>query len=151
MRLRLLLVLSMLMARSFACAQEWTPADSLRLDQLLRTDGEIKLNPRALEELKENGFVGSQSAVSEKPWLEFDATMPQLKLPKQAEIKMQIDMPLYTPPSNGLTLTGDLAYHLTKFFTREYWDFRNKRNIKKTLEVLKNYDTVMPDSLQSEK
>ena len=151
MRLRLLLVLSMLMARSFACAQEWTPADSLRLDQLLRTDGEIKLNPRALEELKENGFVGSQSAVSEKPWLEFDATMPQLKLPKQAEIKMQIDMPLYTPPSNGLTLTGDLAYHLTKFFTREYWDFRNKRNIKKTLEVLKNYDTVIPDSLQSEK
>ena len=70
---------------------------------------------------------------------------------EQAEIKMQIDMPLYTPPSNGLTLTGDLAYHLTKFFTREYWDFRNKRNIKKTLEVLKNYDTVMPDSLQSEK
>ena len=150
MRLRLLLVLSMLMARSFVCAQEWTPADSLRLDQLLRTDGEIKLNPRALEELKENGFVGSQSTVSEKPWLEFDATMPQLKLPKQAEIKMQIDMPLYTPPSNGLTLTGDLAYHLTKFFTREYWDFRNKRNIKKTLEVLKNYDTVVPDSLQSE-
>ena len=141
----------MLMARSFVCAQEWTPTDSLRLDQLLRTDGEIKLNPRALEELKENGFVGSQSAVSEKPWLEFDATMPQLKLPKQAEIKMQIDMPLYTPPSNGLTLTGDLAYHLTKFFTREYWDFRNKRNIKKTLEVLKNYDTVIPDSLQSEK
>ena len=151
MRLRLLLVLSMSMARSFVCAQEWTPTDSLRLDQLLRTDGEIKLNPRALEELKENGFVGSQSAVSEKPWLEFDATMPQLKLPKQAEIKMQIDMPLYTPPSNGLTLTGDLAYHLTKFFTREYWDFRNKRNIEKTLEVLKNYDTVIPDSLQSEK
>ena len=151
MRLRLLLVLSMSMARSFVCAQEWTPTDSLRLDQLLRTDGEIKLNPRALEELKENGFIGSQSAVSEKPWLEFDATMPQLKLPKQAEIKMQIDMPLYTPPSNGLTLTGDLAYHLTKFFTREYWDFRNKRNIKKTLEVLKNYDTVIPDSLQSEK
>lgn len=151
MRLRLLLVLSMLMARNFVCAQEWTPADSLRLDQLLRTDGEIKLNPRALEELNENGFIGSQSAVSEKPWLEFDATMPQLKLPKQAEIKMQKDMPLYTPPSNGLTLTGDLSYHLTKFFTREYWDFRNKRNIKKTLEVLKNYDTVIPDSLQSEK
>ena len=152
MRLRLLLMLSMMMAWGFVCAQEWTQADSLRLDQLLKTDGEIKLNPRALEELRENGFVGSQSVVSEKPWMEFDTTMPKLKLPKQAEVKMQIIMPLYAPPpSNGLTYTGDLAYHLTKFFTKEYWDFRNKRNIKKTLEVLKNYDAVLPDSLQSEK
>lgn len=144
-------MLSIMMVWGFVCAQEWTQADSLRLDQLLKTDGEIKLNHRALEELKENGFVGSQSSVSEKPWLEFDTTMPQLKLPKQAEVKMRIDLPLFVPPANGLTFTGDFAYHLTKYFTREYWDFRNKRNIKKTQEVLKNYDAVLPDSLQSEK
>ena len=42
-------MLSLMMAWGFVCAQEWTQADSLRLDQLLRTDGEIKLNPRTLE------------------------------------------------------------------------------------------------------
>jgi hypothetical protein len=151
MRKKLLLMLSLLMAGSVAYAQNWTQADSLRLDQLLKTDGEIKLNTRALEELRGKGFLGSQSAVSEKPWLEFDYTMPVLKLPKQAEVKMQIDMPFYAPPSNGVTFTGDLAYHLTKWFTRDYWDFRNKRNIKKTLEVLKNYDAMPSDSLQSKK
>ena len=147
---RLLLMLSFLMAWGFVCAQDWTKADSLRLDQLLRTDGEIKLNPRALEELEGKTFAGSQSVSSAKPWLDFNTTMPVLKLPKQAEVKMQIDMPTYSAPTNGLTLTGDLAYHLTKFFTREYWDFRNKRNIKKTLSLLKNYDAV-GDSLQIEK
>ena len=151
MEKRLLLMLSMMMAGCSLCAQDWTQADSLRLDQLLKTDGEIKLNPHALEELKENGFMGSQSVVSEKPWLEFDYTMPKLKLPKQAEVNMKFDIPFSAPPVNGLTFTGDLAYHLTKFFTREYWDFRNKRNKKKTLEVLKNYDVALPDSLQSEK
>ena len=151
MEKRLLLMLSIMMAGCSLCAQDWTQADSLRLDQLLKTDGEIKLNPHALEELKENGFVGSQAIVSEKPWLEFDYTMPKLKLPKQVETKMQWDLPTFVTPSNGLTLTADLAYHLTKFFTREYWDFRNKRNKKKTLEVLKNYDVILPDSLQSEK
>ena len=151
MEKRFLLMLSLMMAGCSLCAQDWTQADSLRLDQLLKSDGEIKLNPHALEELKENGFVGSQAIVSEKPWLEFDYTMPKLKLPKRMETKMQWNLPPYVAPSNGLTLTGDLAYHLTKFFTREYWDFRNKRNKKKTLEVLKNYDAALPDSLQSEK
>lgn len=147
----LFLMLSIMMAWDVMCAQEWTKADSIRLDQLLKSDGEIKLNPRALDELQGNSFAGSQSAVSEKPWLEFDYTMPKLKLPKEQGISMQINIPTFTPPTNGLTFTGDLAYHLTKYFTREYWDFRNKRNIKKTLEVLKNYEVVMPDSLQSGK
>jgi hypothetical protein len=64
---------------------------------------------------------------------------------------MQLKIPEYATSTNGLTYTGDLAYHLTKFFTREYWDFRNKRNIKKTLELLKNYDAMPLDSLQSKK
>jgi len=145
------MMLSLMMAWGFVCAQEWTQADSLRLDQLLKTDGEIKLNPRTLEELRVNGFVGSQSVISEKPWLEFDTTMPKLKLPKQAEVKMQIDLPQFAPSANGLTFTGDFAYHLTKYFTREFWDFRHKHNVKKTLEVLKNYNVAQVDSLQSEK
>jgi len=144
-------MLSLMMAGGMSCAQNWTPADSLRLDQLLKTDGEIKLNTRALEELKNNGFVGSQSVVSEKPWMEFNYTMPVLKLPKKKEIAMQLDVPRYVTPSNGLTYTGDLAYHLTKYFTREYWDFRHKYNVKKTLEVLKNYNVAQVDSLQSGK
>jgi hypothetical protein len=151
MKMRLFLMLSVMMAWGVVCAQDWTEADSLRLDQLLKTDGEIKLNPRALEELRENGFVGTQAVVSEKPWLEFDFTMPVLKLPKRPEPMISFNLPPFTPVSNGVTLTGDLAYHLTKYFTREYWDFRNKRNKKKTLEVLKNYDAAMPESLQSEK
>ncbi|MGX8683289.1 MAG: DUF4858 domain-containing protein, partial [Bacteroidales bacterium] len=55
MKKRLFLMLSVMMAWGVVCAQDWTEADSLRLDQLLKTDGEIKLNPRALEELRENG------------------------------------------------------------------------------------------------
>ena len=148
---RVLLMLSMLTVWEMVCAQEWTKADSLRLDQLLKSEGEIKLNPRALEELKSNGFVGSHSVSSEKPWLEFDYTMPKVKLPKDLEVKMQLDVPSYSAPSNGVTFTGDLAYHLTKYFTRDYWDFRHKRNIKKTLTVLKNYDAAPLDSLQCEK
>lgn len=144
-------MLSFLMAGGVVCAQEWTKADSLRLDQLLRTDGEIKLNPRALEELKGNVVAGSQSVSTAKPWLDFNYTMPVLKLPKEHEIKMEFNLPAYAAPGNGITYTGDLAYHLTKFFTREYWDFRNKRNKRKTLEVLKNYEAVPSDSLQSEK
>lgn len=151
MRKKLLLMLSIMMAGSVVYAQDWTKADSLRLDQLLKTDGEIKLNTRALEELKSNGFVGSQSAISEKSWLEFDYTMPVLKHSNKKEITMQLKIPEYATSTNGLTYTGDLAYHLTKFFTREYWDFRNKRNIKKTLELLKNYDAMPLDSLQSKK
>ena len=148
---RLLLMLSMLTVWGMVCAQEWTKADSIRLDYLLRTDGEIELNPRALEELKGNAFAGEHSVMSEKPWLEFDTSMPKLKLPKELKVKMQLDVPSYSSPSNGVIFTADLAYHLTKYFTRDYWDFRNKRNIKKTLIVLKNYDAAPSDSLQIEK
>lgn len=148
---RLFLMLSMLTVWGMVCAQEWTKSDSLRLDHLLHADGEIKLNPRALEELKGNVSAGNQSLSSYKPWLEFNSSMPQLKLPKDLEIKMQLDVPSYNPYSNGVTFTADLAYHLTKYFTRDYWDFRNKRNIKRTLLVLKNYNADSSDSLQIEK
>lgn len=151
MRLRCFMMLLLVMAGGMLCAQDWTPADSLRLNELLKSDGEIKLNTRALEELKGNGFIGSQSVVSDKPWMEFDYTMPVLRLPKKPDITMQLEVPRYVAPSNGLTYTGDLAYHLTKFFTREYWDFRHKHNVRKTLEVLKNYDAMPLDSLQSGK
>lgn len=57
-------------------AQNWTPQDSLQLQQLLKGDGEVKLNPEVLKELEINGSLGSPKAVTNKSWMDFDLTLP---------------------------------------------------------------------------
>lgn len=57
-------------------AQNWTQEDSLRLHRLLKQEGEIELNPHALEELSR--AFGSPQATQEKPWLEVDETLPAI-------------------------------------------------------------------------
>ena len=69
-------------------AQNWTEEDSLHLQQLLRQEGEIKLNPTALEEL--NRAFGSPQAVQEKPWLEVDETLPAVDGIRPRKIKMTL-------------------------------------------------------------
>ena len=69
-------------------AQNWTKEDSLRLHRLLRQEGEIKLNPTALEEL--NRAFGSPQAVQEKPWLEVDETLPAVDGIRPRKIKMTL-------------------------------------------------------------
>lgn len=56
-------------------AQNWTPEDSLRLQQMLKNEGEIRLNQEALREL-EKSFGGVQHSSEDKPWLEPNTTLP---------------------------------------------------------------------------
>ena len=69
-------------------AQHWTKEDSLRLHRLLGQEGEIKLNPHALEELSR--AFGSPQAVQEKPWLEVDETLPAVDGIRPRKIKMTL-------------------------------------------------------------
>ena len=51
---RFILVMGLLCAVAFPCyAQNWTPQDSLRLNRLLKGEGEVKLNPEVLQELEQ--------------------------------------------------------------------------------------------------
>lgn len=69
-------------------AQNWTQEDSLRLHRLLKQEGEIELNPHALEEL--NRAFGSPQATQEKPWLEVDETLPAIDGIRPRKIKLTL-------------------------------------------------------------
>ena len=57
---RFILVMGLLCAVAFPCyAQNWTPQDSLRLNRLLKGEGEVKLNPEVLQELEMNNSLGT--------------------------------------------------------------------------------------------
>ena len=56
----------LLMAVFPLCAQNWTKADSLRLEQLLQTDGEIQLNLDLLKEAESPW--GIPKSMESKPW-----------------------------------------------------------------------------------
>lgn len=75
-------------------AQNWTPQDSLRLQQLLKGDGEVKLNPEVLKELEINGPSGGPKAVINKSWMDFNTTMPMM--PKIPEKKVVLTLHPYT-------------------------------------------------------
>lgn len=59
-------------------AQNWTRQDSLRLRQLLDSEGEIKLNPEALKALGVEGVPEPPKLSAEKPWLDFDESIPSI-------------------------------------------------------------------------
>lgn len=69
-------------------AQNWTQEDSLRLHRLLKQEGEIELNPHALEELSR--AFGSPQATQEKPWLEVDETLPAIDGIRPRKIKLTL-------------------------------------------------------------
>lgn len=75
-------------------AQNWTPQDSLRLQQLLKGEGEVKLNPEVLKELEKSGPLGTPKAVINKSWMYFDNTMPIM--PKAPEKKIVLTLHPYT-------------------------------------------------------
>ena len=60
------------------CAQNWTPQDSLRLRRLLDGEGEMKLNPEVLKELGIDQPIGTQQMSTEKQWLDFNTTLPEI-------------------------------------------------------------------------
>lgn len=69
-------------------AQEWTKEDSLRLQRLLRQDGEIKLNPDALKEL--NRAMEQPKVMEDKPWLEVDETLPAVDGIRPRKVKITL-------------------------------------------------------------
>lgn len=160
---KFLLIYGLLCTVAFPlCAQNWTPQDSLRLQQLLKGDGEVKVNPNALKELQMN-LLGAPKASTDRPWMEFDTSLP--KEPKrpgrltlrpytartkynwdpvyQKKIKVEKDTwrgdPFYAfkkaPVFNGYSGGHDLML----VFTREFWDFKGKKRRARTLKELKMY------------
>ncbi len=92
---RFLLFGGLLIAVAFPFyAQNWTPQDSLRLQQLLRGKGEIKLNPEVLKELDATAPLDNPKAESHKSWMDFDASMPVL--PRVSEQKVKLTLRPYT-------------------------------------------------------
>ena len=55
-----------------AAGQEWSKQDSLRLQQMLESDQEIKINRKLIEKVE-------QKMYSRKPFVDFDPTLPTLK------------------------------------------------------------------------
>ncbi|MDE6347344.1 MAG: DUF4858 domain-containing protein, partial [Bacteroides sp.] len=76
------------------CAQNWHSQDSLKLDRLLKGEGEVKLNPKALQELEKNLFLGTPKAATDKPWMDFDTSLPVM--PKVSQKKVVLTLRPYT-------------------------------------------------------
>ncbi len=86
------------------CAQEavWTAEDSLRLQQMLKGEGEVELNQEALEEFRRQTFLEEEPQMSEeKPWMEFDETLPVLPgMPPKPKFMMTLRPYTPTTPYN---------------------------------------------------
>lgn len=78
----------LLMAVFPLCAQNWTKADSLRLEQLLQTDGEIQLNLDLLKEAESPW--GIPKSMESKPWLEVDETLPAVQGIHPQKVKLTL-------------------------------------------------------------
>ena len=90
-----ILFLGLLCAVAFPlCAQEWTPQDSLRLRRLLDSEGEVELNPDVLREMGIDTPWGTPEAEEDKPWLDFDVSMPAL--PRTPKKKVVLTLHPYT-------------------------------------------------------
>lgn len=76
-------------------AQNWTPQDSLRLHRLLNSgEGEVKLNPNALKELEIQQSAGVQQMSEDKPWMDFNITLPAI--PDAPKAKVVLTLRPYT-------------------------------------------------------
>ena len=65
-------ILCLLLFPLSATGQEWSKQDSLRLQQMLESDQEIKKNRKLIEKIE-------QKMYSRKPFVDFDPTLPTLK------------------------------------------------------------------------
>ncbi len=155
-----LLVLPVMAAMSLQ-AQEFTAQDSLHLQQLLGREGEIELNPNALQELRRSLMPDTQHMDMQKPWMEPDFTLPngihteprpkvRLTLrPYSAntpynwdpvyQCKIDIDHPKGMTVPRLAGCASPSGYSLMAIFTREFWDRKGKRRRARTLEVLRDY------------
>ncbi|NDV66622.1 DUF4858 domain-containing protein [Bacteroides sp. 224] len=82
-RLHLFFFTGTLVLVTHAQQPQWTPADSLKLQQLLHGDGEIKINKHAVKMIDFGSFVGKPEIVDDKPGLNWDGQLPDAKPEKQ--------------------------------------------------------------------
>lgn len=142
-RLFLLMGVS-LMAFAGLCAQEWNAEDSLRLQELLQSEGEIKLNAKALKEMGVELPEVVPLPVEYKPWLAYDASLPQVKKDIRTEvltlrhygIDPNLLLGLHRKIQDGHAPKG---YDLMLLFTREFWQFNRRKQRERTLTLLKSY------------
>ena len=93
---RFILFWGLLCAVAFPCyAQNWTTQDSLRLQQLLKGEGEVKLNPDVLKEIDMGSPFGTPKAGVNKPWLDFDDTLP-VSLPGEPKKTIKLSLRPYS-------------------------------------------------------
>lgn len=77
-------------------AQNWTSQDSIRLQNLLRQEGELELNRDALKILEKNVFGSEPKIENRKPWMEFDESLPFVPS-KEEKKKVRLTLRPYTP------------------------------------------------------
>ena len=65
-------ILCLLLFPLSAAGQEWSKQDSLRLQQMLESDQEIKINRKLIEKVEQKMYF-------RKPFVDFDPTQPTLK------------------------------------------------------------------------
>lgn len=129
-----ILIIGLLHAVAFPFyAQNRTPQDSLKLQQLLKGNGEVKVNPDALKELERN-ILGTPEVSVNKSWMNFDPTLPTplrkepkkaIKLtlrPYTAHTKYNWD-PVYQKKIHvgKNTWRGDPYYELKTLFIYKNW------------------------------
>lgn len=143
-----------------AVAQEEASGDTI--PPTTAYDVELKLNPAALRELRQN-FFGTLRPSTDKSWLEPNSTLPTLPHQEQAaprgltlspytattkynwdpvaQCKIDIDRPTsswraWRLPA-GCRVSG--GYDLMYIFTRDFWDVARNRRRARTREVLAAY------------
>lgn len=145
-------------------AQDWTPKDSLRLHQQLNEAGEMQLNQEVLKELRQAFPWGQGKGSEEKPWLDFDSTLPKVLQKEKGRLtlypytpttpynwdpvlqcKIDIDAPdwkknfLLWLRSQPIKASSPSGHDFMVIFTREFWNRNITRRRARTLEVLRTY------------
>ena len=91
-------ILCLLLFPLSATGQEWSKQDSLRLQQMLESDQEIKKNRKLIEKIE-------QKMYSRKPFVDFDPTLPTLK-----------SSTIFSKPSIHTYMIGRTDDDVAKFF-----------------------------------
>lgn len=169
MMIRVFLVTMLLVVASDKlCAQQWTAQDSLRLQRQLRGEGELQLNEEALKQLEQDVFSDPLRPSLQKPWLDYDATLPSSCFEKTRrtgkltlypytastrydwdpvrEKKIKVDENTWRGPFYAITRTMPFAnvtspsgMDFMALFTRDFWNFKGRKRRKETLRVLSTY------------
>ncbi len=130
-------------------AQGWTVQDSLKLHQLLQKQGELKLNSEALKSLQIESVMGDQKVLLDKPWLNFDNSLPTI--PNEPQKKVVLTLHPYTANTRYNwdpiyqkkvtvgkdTWRSDPYYALSKLFIYTNWAKRPfDKGIRKSREEI---------------